>query len=279
MDDYYKILNVNKNDSKEIIKKAYRKLQMKNHPDRPDGNLEISKKINKAYEILSDPEKRKIYDNKILQKCLIKMDNIDKFVNNKNIVELFNIKKNNFLKLNKPIPIVKSIEITYEQAYNGTKIPIEIERWYIENNIKNKEKENIYIDIFPGIDNNEMIILKNKGNIIEDNKGDIKIFVKIKKHKFLKRKGLDIIYNKNITLKECLLGFSFIFMHPSNKKYAIKVENNNDLDCFFTNNYKKIIKNMGYMRNGTKGDLIINLKIEYPKKLTKEQKEKIINIL
>ena len=82
-----------------------------------------------------------------------------------------------------------------------------------------------------------------------------------------------------LKLKEYLCGFSFIFLHPSNKKYSIKVENNNDLDCFFTNNYKKIIKNMGYIRNDIKGDLIINLKIEFPKNLTKEQKEKIINIL
>ena len=63
--DYYKILDVDKNASKEDIKKAYRKMAMKYHPDRNKGNKEAEemfKKANEAYAVLSDPEKRKQYD-------------------------------------------------------------------------------------------------------------------------------------------------------------------------------------------------------------------------
>jgi curved DNA-binding protein len=64
-EDYYKILGVNKNASAEEIKKAYRKLAMKYHPDHTKGNKsaeEKFKKISEAYAVLSDAEKRKQYD-------------------------------------------------------------------------------------------------------------------------------------------------------------------------------------------------------------------------
>ncbi len=63
--DYYKILGVDKNASKDEIKKAYRKLARKYHPDTNPNDSEAAKKfseINEAHEVLSDDEKRKKYD-------------------------------------------------------------------------------------------------------------------------------------------------------------------------------------------------------------------------
>ena len=63
--DYYNILGVTKNASQEEIKKAYRKLARKYHPDLNPNDKEAKKKfqqINEANEVLSDPEKRKKYD-------------------------------------------------------------------------------------------------------------------------------------------------------------------------------------------------------------------------
>jgi len=63
--DYYSILGINKNASESDIKKAYRKLALKYHPDRNPNDKEAEnrfKEVSEAYEVLSDPEKRKKYD-------------------------------------------------------------------------------------------------------------------------------------------------------------------------------------------------------------------------
>jgi curved DNA-binding protein len=63
--DYYKILGVERKASEEEVKRAYRKLALKYHPDHNPGNKQSEEKfkeINEAYQVLSDPEKRARYD-------------------------------------------------------------------------------------------------------------------------------------------------------------------------------------------------------------------------
>ena len=63
--DYYKILGIDKNADENTIKKAYRKLAKKYHPDPNAGNAQAAEKfkqITEAYSVLSDPEKKKMYD-------------------------------------------------------------------------------------------------------------------------------------------------------------------------------------------------------------------------
>lgn len=62
MENYYDILNIKKNSTQEEIKKQYKILAMKNHPDK-GGDANKFKLISEAYQVLSDPIKRKQYDN------------------------------------------------------------------------------------------------------------------------------------------------------------------------------------------------------------------------
>ena len=64
-EDYYKILGIDKKASTAQIKKAYRKLALKYHPDKTEGDKAMEtkfKKISEAYAVLSDPEKKNQYD-------------------------------------------------------------------------------------------------------------------------------------------------------------------------------------------------------------------------
>lgn len=63
--DYYEVLGLNKNADAATIKKAYRKLAKKYHPDSNEGNASAAehfKEVNEAYDVLSDEKKRKLYD-------------------------------------------------------------------------------------------------------------------------------------------------------------------------------------------------------------------------
>ncbi len=63
--DYYTLLGVSRDSSRGVIKKAFRKLSLKWHPDKNPGDQEAADKfieINAAYEVLSDPSKKQIYD-------------------------------------------------------------------------------------------------------------------------------------------------------------------------------------------------------------------------
>ena len=112
--------------------------------------------------------------------------------------------------LQKPTPIIKTIEIALENVLMESTVPLEIERWTIENGMKVFEKETIYVNIPGGVDDNELILLRNKGNVLNDHCiGDIKLFVRVINNTLFKRVGLDIVIDKYITLKEALCGFLF----------------------------------------------------------------------
>jgi DnaJ-class molecular chaperone len=306
-ENYYNILGVNENSTKEEIKKAYRSLQMKYHPDKNPGNKEamnLTQKINEAYEILGDQQKREEYDmarNNPFMKMNnpftngmggngmdMPMDDIfNMFFGGAGMpfggmppgakIHIFHGGPMNFQQaMNKPIPIMKSLQINMEQVFNGASVPLEIERWILENGTKIFEKETIYIDIPQGIDDNEMIILRDRGNIISDNcKGDIKVNILVQNNTAFKRSGLDLILDKTISLKDALCGFTFEIKYLNGKSYTL----NNCKGSIVQPEYKKLYSGMGLKRGEHKGNMIINFHIEFPEKLTEEQIDKLINIL
>ena len=62
MSDHYSVLGVETGASGEEIKKAYRRLSLRHHPDRPGGDITQFQKINAAYETLGDLHKKQMYD-------------------------------------------------------------------------------------------------------------------------------------------------------------------------------------------------------------------------
>jgi DnaJ-class molecular chaperone len=178
--------------------------------------------------------------------------------------------------LAKPTPIIKTETITLSKSYTGYNMPIEITRWILENNVKREETETIYLPIPCGIDNNEIIILREKGNVLNDNnKGDIKVFIKIQNDTDFIRNGLDLVLNKTISLKDALCGFTFDMNYLDGRTFKI----NNNSGNVITNNYNKVLANMGMKREAHVGNLIINFTVNFPDKLSEEQIEALKKIL
>ena len=172
---------------------------------------------------------------------------------------------------------MKQIQITIQQSYEGCNLPIEIERWVMVGDVRNTEKETVYLNVPQGIDDNEIVVLKDKGHIINDsNRGEVKLVFQIVNQSEFKREGLDLIYHKKISLKDSLCGFSFEMQHINGKRLCLNNMNNM---CIIKPNYKKVVPNMGMVRENNIGNIVINFEVEFPDKLTPEQIEKLAEIL
>ena len=265
IDNPYTILNIDENASTQEIKSAYRKLSMKHHPDR-NGNCEMFKKINNAYRSLTSNES---FFQDINSKLIDNKRNVKNY-DNTNDNSIPNLSSN--FQENLPPPIIIHLEVDFHKIFSGTSQPILVNRWILENNIKRHENETLYLTIPKGTDDNEIFTIKNKGNILTPNLiGDVKVFIKINNDTLFTRQGLDIIYNKDISLKEALCGFSFNLHFIDGKTYKI----NNKSGNIVSPNYKKIINNMGLTRNDIIGNLIIQFNIIFPKTLSSETSKQL----
>jgi len=327
-DNFYKVLGVDEKASKEEIKKSYRTMQMKYHPDKNNNSqdaINMTQKLNEAYETLGDDEKREEYDmtrnNPFLKggsNVDVQMDDIinmmfggmgmpgfpghiDRMGGMNSMGGMNNMggqmggfpgmqmrgfppgmnmgglppgtkihffqggNPMNFQQIQKPTAIIKNIVIKLSQVLTGANIPLEIERWIMEQGMKIFESETIYVTIPKGIDDGELILLKDKGNVLNETcKGDIKIFVKIENDSIFKRVGLDLVLEKSISLKDALCGFSFEITYINGKSYTL----NNNSGNIIPHGFRKIIPNMGLERDQHKGNMVIEFNVQFPEKLS-----------
>jgi DnaJ-class molecular chaperone len=314
-EDFYSLLGVPENANADEIKKAYRKLSLKYHPDRNQGDVEKTKafqKINEAYETLSDSDKKAEYDmrgkNPFMRMNSFGGNGEEMDMMNDLFANLFfgggmpgmpggipggifaggfppganirvfrnGVPVNMSQSLEKPAPITKTIHINMGTVLTGGKVPLEIERWSLENGTKVFEVVTVYVDIFKGVDHNEIIVLREQGNSINDTcKGDVKVFIAINNDSQFIRRGLDLIMHKEISLKEALCGFSFEIKYINGKVYTI----NNQMGNIIPSNYEKVIPNMGLTRENHLGNLIIIFNTKFPETLPKEKLEALSKLL
>jgi DnaJ-class molecular chaperone len=298
MTDYYEILGVPKNADEKEIKKAYRALSLKYHPDRnsePDASEQFQK-INEAHETLSDPQKREQYDNGGLdQQMGQEFHDINHIFNmmfgggmpqgmpGMPNIHVFNhqggggFHQHFFQQMTKPQPIIKTVEIELEQAYHGATIVIGFERQVVYNGIQSSETEMVNIDIPKGISENEIMIMRDKGHCInESSKGDLKLVFKINNKTHFIRQDQDLRYKKTITLKEALCGFTFELKHINGKVLSM---NNTSKHAIVKPNYKKIIPLLGMQRGNHIGNLVIEFTIDFPDNLSEQQIDQLNDIL
>ena len=143
--------------------------------------------------------------------------------------------------------------------------------------MKITELETFYLTIPQGIDNNEVIIVRDRGHVLnEEIKGDLKFIITVENNSCFIRQGLDIIYKKTISLKESLCGFTFDLKHLNGQNISL---NNNTNITIIKPNYKKLIPNLGFIRDNNTGNMIIDFEIEFPDTLKEEQIKSLSEIL
>jgi DnaJ homolog subfamily B member 4 len=304
MGDPYQILGVSRGADDEEIKKAYRKMSLRYHPDRnTDADAkEKFQEISNAYETIKTAELRQQFDSPQPQNPFgpggpggMGGGDFHDINNMFNMmfgggfpgmggggvppgIRIFHsggpgngMEFNNlFQQMNKPPPIFKNVEISLKQCYDGCAIPVEIERWVMEaGNVRNTQHETIYVNIPAGMEESEFVLIQERGNIVNEHlKGDIKIGVRIVNDTQFERMGLDLLYKKTVTLKEALCGFGFEIRHLNDK--TLSIHNKTSVNII-TPGYRRVFPQMGMKRNGTIGNLIVEFQVKFPEKLTEEQ--------
>lgn len=294
--DYYDLLGVSKTASEEEIKKAYRKLALKYHPDRNPGNKEAEEKfklINEAYAVLSNPEKRKQFDT-------FGMGGFQQRYSEEDIFRGFNV-GDLFKDLGFGGGDIFSMifgrqaqggrsgrqqraqswdfndYITRQQQGAGASrdldLHYELEIPFMDS-IHGGEKritlttqtgvEEVKVKIPKGISTGKKLRLKGKGNQGQrGERGDLYITLKVGEHPVFKRTGNDLYVTKDVKLTDALLGT--VTEVPS-----IDGPKRVNIPPGIKSHSRVRLKGLGVPDQG--GDEYIEVIIDIPKKLTDRQK-------
>jgi DnaJ-class molecular chaperone len=286
--DYYKTLGVNKNSSKDEIKKAFRKLAHQYHPDKKDGNEQKFKEVNEAYSVLSDDQKRAQYDqfgqtfnssgggfNQNAGFGGFDFSNFNQgFSQNgqsfefdlNDILGSFFGGRGGFGRMKKGADVSMDIEIDFKDSIFGVSKEINV------NYRNSSKKESVKIAIPAGIDNGEMMRVRGKGEPIEGGKpGDLYIKIHVKSHKTLRKEGINLFTELQIKLTEAINGVQKE-IETLEKIENVKIK----IPAGIKHGEILRLKELGVPTvNGRRGDLLIRIMISMPTKLSKKAQEAV----
>ncbi|HUR10902.1 MAG TPA: J domain-containing protein [Flavitalea sp.] len=278
--DYYKILELDKNASAEEIKKAYRRLARKLHPDLNPKDKEAHKKfqqVNEANEVLSDPEKRKKYDQygkdwthaEQFEKQR-QSQNQSRYAGREPFSEETEGDFSSFFESIFGNSSGRSKAKFKGQDYQGELNLSLAEAMETHQQIFVVNGKNIRITVPAGVENGQVINVKGHGapGVNGGPAGDLYITFNINNHTTIKRSGNDLYTMAIIDLYTALLGGD-ITIDLLNEKIKLKVKPETQ------NGTKVRLKGKGfpvYKKEGEKGDLYITYEIRLPTNLSDREK-------
>jgi curved DNA-binding protein len=299
--DYYKILEVGKTASEAELKKAYRKLAMKYHPDQNKGDKQAEerfKAVNEAYAVLSDKEKRKQYDMfgaEGFQKRFSQEDIFQNFDFGQVFKEFGFGSEDVFGRIfggmggrrqspfgrggggfhssgpfgrerqqpQKGADLVLDLQVSLNEAvFGGSKIA---------SFNRNGQVERITVKIPPGIATGKKLRLGGKGQESPwgGASGDLFIRVVVAPHPVFERRGDDLIVSREISLTQAILGTQVEVPTLDHKKLNLKVPPGTQSQT------QMRIRGHGVPRlnKSGRGDLLVKIIVRIPSSLTPEQEK------
>jgi curved DNA-binding protein len=302
--DYYKTLGAKKDFTPTEIKKVYRKLALKYHPDKNKGDKQAEakfKEISEAYAVLSDPEKKKQYDlygsTDFHQRY--SQEDIFRGFDLNDILRQFgmggsgqsanfrssmggNGRFNSFFgQANsggcggggcQPAPekgqdMTYQINVSLEEVLEGAERTITLR--------KNGHSHNVSVKIPKGIEEGKKLRLQGKGGSSKNGgpPGDLYLKVEIAGNETFSRSGDDLVVQKLISFSEACFGTKLEIETLEGKKFMVKVAPGTVHDS------RLRIKGYGLPIGpgplGERGDLYVRIGVKVPKELTDNQKKVI----
>lgn len=261
--DYYSTLGVSRNASQEEIKKAYRGLAMKHHPDR-GGDEKKFKEIEEAYRTLSDPQKKQVYDlggdpnnnNPGMGGYEFHSGNFDDIFRN------FGFGFRPRQRQNQSISIV--VTITLEEVLFGKTLDAEL-------TMPGNARKLININIPAGVEHGQQIRYPQMGSqaIAGLPPGDLIVNIQIQGHPVYYRERLNLFCDKRISVTDAILGTDIEIITLDKKHLTITVPPGTQSDTLL--NCKG--EGLPHMKTGQRGNLFVKIKVDIPKNLNVLQKE------
>jgi len=268
--NYYETLGLRHGAADNEIKKAYRSLAMKHHPDR-GGDEKKFKEIEEAYRTLSDPEKKRLVDagidpNSQGQGSTWNQGPFEFHFGSDNIHDIFNQFGFGFnqrpMRRNKSLNI--TIDITLEDVLLGKEINAEV-------GIPGGRKKVINIQIPPGIENNQQIKYSGMGDdsIPDLRAGDLIVNIRVKPHPVFRREGDALIIEKSISVWDAILGTNLNVSTIDNKVITITIPPGTQPETVLSCRGEGIPN----MRTRQRGNLLMKIKIDIPRNLGDAEKK------
>jgi len=256
--DYYSILGVNKSASDADIRKAYKKQSMRHHPDR-GGNEEEFKKINEAYQTLSNPEKKNFYDaygTSDPQQAYSRQYNNQYGFNSENFDDIFGQMFGGRRRRQKNKDILCTAQVELIDIIKGKEMEIKY-------TLPSGQEQTAEVHIPAGIETNSTIRYGGLGDnsFVQLPRGDLLVKVIVRNPRGWDRQGLDLVTFVDIDAFDAMLGTTQNIRTLEGKTLKLNIPPGTQPNQVFS------ITDHGIMnyRTGKRGNIYVKMKILMPK--------------